>query len=105
MTLLARLQAATGPSYVLDVEIASLVHGKSMADVAALARPYTASIDAALSWMPEGAWLRSVHYDPHPRMEGKQWVASIVCGSTYRGEGRTMQGAINVAIAKARGIA
>lgn len=47
--LITRLESADGPSYALDREI-----GKAVGRAFAPPQPYTASIDAALTLVPEG---------------------------------------------------
>lgn len=47
--LIARIESAEGPSYALDREI-----GEAMGRAFAPPQPYTASIDAALTLVPEG---------------------------------------------------
>lgn len=50
--LIAALEAATGPSFVLDLSIAFYVRPADIAQTLG-PRPYTASIDAAMTLVPE----------------------------------------------------
>ena len=50
--LIAALEKATGPAFVLDMEIAKAVNPNATKNTVPL--PYSASIDAALTLVPEG---------------------------------------------------
>jgi hypothetical protein len=126
MTLLARLEAATGPDRELDAEIGIAAkrfvrthdgpRGYVLARIdadglivdlpgsggpLALVPRYTASIDAALSWMPEG-WRWQMRQDP------SQYCGILhkerVTDPIHRGFAPTPALALCIAIARARGI-
>lgn len=65
--LIAVLEAATGPAFVLDHEIALWNHNdlraahEPLAGIIMNPKPYTASIDAALTLVPEGWASASIH--------------------------------------------
>lgn len=101
MTLLARLQAATGPSYALDVEIAAHIYAENGLPPPTPPRPYSYSIDAALSWMPEGHWWSAgdCRREKHARVAPEQ-----IDHDGYEGFGATVPLSLCIAIAKARGI-
>lgn len=59
--LIARLEAATGPSRELDEAISVWLHnaanpGGRVVLWVAMPRPYTSSLDAAVTLVPEGHW-------------------------------------------------
>lgn len=63
--LIARLEAATGGRFVLDCEIWLVIHPDDGVVVLHNPLPYTSSIDAALTLVPEGmAWTlgQNVHH-------------------------------------------
>lgn len=62
--LIARLEAATGPTYALDRDIRNAVHPS---EALALGRDfpppaYTASVDTALTLVPEGHGIETQRY-------------------------------------------
>ena len=107
--LIARLEAATGPSRKLDATIDIAVNGGTAADLAYVLedvertlRPhrYTASIDAAMTLVPDDAcWTVSVPRQPD--MSGKRYWASL--RSNHPGaRGSTPAIALCIAALKAR---
>lgn len=72
--LITRLESADGPSYALDREI-----GEAVGRAFAPPMPYSASIDAALTLVPEGclSMVRTVWADAHAPTERPVGYASV----------------------------
>lgn len=64
---------------------------------------YTASIDAALTLVPEGGSLHGLYQRTMPEMGGYMWSAEVWANGrrAYRAKGRTPQGAIGAAALRA----
>jgi hypothetical protein len=85
--LAARVEAATGASFMLDAEIGLAVFGGRRTDVdgviavegrAMLVKPYTASLDAAMSLVPEGLRLTLSEWDDEKHLRPKgPWQAIL----------------------------
>lgn len=77
--LLSKLEAAEGPAYALDLEIAALLSPESESIVsfqqrAAHIPAYTASLDAAVGLVPEG-WSGGFEFGP--TQNGVQFDANL----------------------------
>lgn len=104
-TTLARLEAATGPDRELDIAIwRNVMGGHPVAFPMPWEYRYTASIDAALTLVPEGGSFQMLGKRTMPEMGGYDWYAEVwYPGRTaHRGKGRTTALAIVEAALKAR---
>jgi len=118
--IIARLEAAVGPDRESDNHIA-LALGWTFTKMKGDAHPYwrkpgtvyyferhtvphyTASIDAALTLVPEGGSLHGLYQRTMPEMGGYMWSAEVWANGrrAYRAKGRTPQGAIGAAALRA----
>lgn len=92
--LIERIEAASGPDRALDHEIyeylgspivrmvSATTHGTDLVNWAPF---YTASVDAALTLVPEGWWLAGLHFcHPDFRSEqDKEWCAELAGPVTW----------------------
>ena len=83
--LLAKLEAATGPSHALNREIHEALHG-SFPSLAIQFPRYSGSIDAAMTLVPDGwvvAELQQNYYSEGGELNSLCWTAGVVCGWKY----------------------
>ena len=81
--LLAKLEAATGPSFALD-EAVALAFGWQWGD--GIPPAYTVSVDRAMTLVPDGwvvAELQQNYYSEGGELNSLCWTAGVVCGWKY----------------------
>jgi hypothetical protein len=70
--LASRVEGATGPNFALETEIAYALG----LPLEGLAKPYTASLDAAMTLVPERSWNHMEVYKPDHQALG--WTVHLV---------------------------
>ena len=112
--LIARLEAAEGPSRELDSEIFLATASEAFLKQLGYPEPntwnslapaplYTASLDAAVSLVSESMVLQSLQRRIQPEMGGRMWSATIHGYKLFRSGGqRTPALALCIAALKAR---